>query len=144
MKKKSFKSPDYIYDFEAVAKKGIESAHNLELPNDILKAIEEESNKIQVPHVEIRGIVEISLKKPDAIDIIKNILVQVETSKSNATINVTYVGAPRYRVVVTAENFKVAEKAMNSILERIQSAVSKHHGSFNYIRQESKKTHHQG
>src|SRR5207244_3802035 len=79
-----------------------ESAHNLELTSDILKAIEEESNKIQVPHVEIRGIVEISLKKPDAIDIIKNILVQVETSKSNATVNVTYIGAPRYRVVVTA------------------------------------------
>jgi translation initiation factor 2 subunit 1 len=144
LEEKILQKYDYIYDFfEAVAKKGIESAHNLELPNDILKAIEEESNKIQVPHVEIRGIVEISLKKPDAIDIIKNILVQVETSK-NATVNVTYVGAPRYRVVVTAENFKVAEKAMNSILERIQSAVSKHHGSFNYIRQESKKTHHQG
>jgi translation initiation factor 2 subunit 1 len=145
LEEKILQKYDYIYDFfEAVAKKGIESAHNLELPSDILKAIEEESNKIQVPHVEIRGIVEISLKKPDAIDIIKNILVQVETSKSNATVNVTYVGAPRYRVVVTAENFKVAEKAMNSILERIQSAVSKHHGSFNYIRQESKKTHQQG
>ena len=145
LEEKILQKYDYIYDFfEAVAKKGIESAHNLELPSDILKAIEEESNKIQVPHVEIRGIVEISLKKPDAIDIIKNILVQVETSKSNATVNVTYVGAPRYRVVVTAENFKVAEKAMNSILERIQSAVSKHHGNFNYIRQESKKTHQQG
>ena len=133
---------DYVYDvFETVAKKGIESIQNLELPTDVLRAVEEESSKIQIPHVEIRGVMEISLKKSDGVDTITNILTSVEASKSGINVSVTYVGAPKYRIVVTAENFKVAERAMNSIIEKVRLAISKYHGTFNFIREESKRTH---
>jgi translation initiation factor 2 subunit 1 len=133
---------DYVYDvFETVAKKGIESIQNLELPDDVLKAIEEESSKIQIPHVEIRGVMEISLKKSDGVDIIRNILTAVEASKSGVNVSVIYVGAPKYRIVVTAENFKVAEKAMNNIIEKVRIAINKYNGTFNFIREESKRTH---
>ena len=133
---------DYVYDiFETVARKGTDAIQNLGLPEAAVKAIEEESSKIQVPRVEIRGILEISLKKSDGIEVIKNILSAVETSKSNANINITYIAAPRYRIVVAADNFKIAEKALNNIIEKIQTATEKHKGNFNYIRQESKKSH---
>jgi translation initiation factor 2 subunit 1 len=133
---------DYVYDvFETVAKKGLESIQNLELPTDVLRAIEEESSKIQIPHVEIRGIMEISLKKSDGVDTITNILTSVEASKSGVNVSVTYVGAPKYRIVVTAENFKVAERAMNNIIEKVRLSISKYNGTFNFIREESKRTH---
>jgi translation initiation factor 2 subunit 1 len=133
---------DYVYDiFETVARKGTDAIQNLGLPEAAVKAIEEESSKIQVPRVEIRGILEISLKKSDGIEVIKNILSAVETSKSNANINITYIAAPRYRIVVAADNFKIAEKALNNIIEKIQTGIEKHKGNFNYIRQESKKSH---
>ena len=133
---------DYVYDiFETVARKGTDAIQNLGLPEAAVKAIEEESSKIQVPRVEIRGILEISLKKSDGIEVIKNILSAVETSKSNANINITYIAAPRYRIVVAADNFKIAEKALNNIIEKIQTATEKHKGNFNYIRKESKKSH---
>jgi translation initiation factor 2 subunit 1 len=133
---------DYVYDvFETAARKGIDAIQNLDLPETVIKAIEEESSKIQIPRVEIRGILEISLKKSDGIEVIKNILSAAETSKSNAHINISYIAAPRYRIVVSADNFKVAEKALNNIVEKIRNAIEKQRGTFGYIRQESKKSH---
>jgi translation initiation factor 2 subunit 1 len=136
---------DYVYDaFEAIARKGPEAIQNLDLGQEIKDAMEEESNKIQIPQVEVRGIMEISSKKSDGIEMIKSTLAGVESSKGGAKTTVTYVGAPRYRIVVSAENFKVAEKSMNNAVEKIRSAIEKQHGAFNFAREESKKAHQAG
>jgi len=133
---------DYIYDvFEAVAKKGNTVLQKLEVTPEIAKAIEEESNKIQVPYVEVRGIMEISSKTPDGIEMIKNTLLQQESSKAGVNIGFTYIGAPKYRIVIKAENFKLAEKTINNLIEKIRSLIEKQHGVFNFTREESKKTH---
>src|SRR5919199_2352295 len=136
---------DYVYDaFEAVARKGTDAIQNIDLAPEIKLAIEGESNKIQIPQVEVRGVMEISSRKPDGIEIIKSILANAESSKGNTNTSVTYIGAPRYRIVVTAENFKIAEKTMNNTVEKIRSAVEKHHGNFSFSREESKKSHQPG
>jgi translation initiation factor 2 subunit 1 len=133
---------DYVYDiFEDVARRGPDAMAKIELPDEAKKAIEEESAKIQIPHVEVRVVMEITSKKPDGIEMIKNTLAAVESSKGGAKTEVTYIGAPKYRVVATAENFKVAEKAMNNVIEKVKSAIEKQHGTFTFTREESKKTH---
>jgi translation initiation factor 2 subunit 1 len=128
--------------FESVATKGIKDATNkLAFGEEVLKAIEEESHKIRIPQNEIRGIMEISSKKPDGIEIIKSVLIDAsEGSKANpSTISIAYIGAPRYRIAVKAENFKMAEKAMSRAVEKIQKGLEKNHGNFNFIREKSKK-----
>ena len=128
--------------FESVATKGIRDATNkLAFGEEVLKAIEEESHKIRIPQNEIRGIMEISSKKPDGIEIIKSVLIDAsEGSKANpSTISIAYIGAPRYRIAVKAENFKMAEKAMSRAVEKIQKGIEKNHGNFNFIREKSKK-----
>lgn len=134
---------DDVYTlFEAVAAKGIGDAINkLGFAEEVVKAIEEESHKIRIPQNEIRGIMEISSKKPGGIEIIKSVLIDAsEGSKANpSTINIAYVGAPRYRIGVKAESFKMAEKAMSRAIEKIQKGIEKHHGNFNFTREKSKK-----
>jgi translation initiation factor 2 subunit 1 len=133
---------DFIYDaFEAVAIKGTDVLSSLELKPEVIEAIEVESKKIQIPHIEVRAVLDIMVRKGDGIDIIKNILGSVDGSKNNSKIDITYVGAPKYRITVTAENFKIAEKALNQAIEKIKTNIEKNSGTFKFTREESKKTH---
>ena len=133
---------DYVYDaFEAISRKGLDAIENIDLSPEIKKAMEEASKRIPIPLVEISGIMEITLKKRDGIEIIKNTLANAEGTRGGASSTITYLGAPRYRIVVTAENFKVAEKYINNIVEKTRGNIEKQHGTFNFVRQDSKKSH---
>ncbi len=133
---------DYVYDaFEAVSRKGLDAVQNIELSQEIKIAIEEASKRIAIPLVEINGIMEITLKKPDGIEIIKNTLAIAEGNKGGASSAITYIGAPRYRIVVKAENFKIAEKVMNNTVEMIRANIERQRGASNYMCLDSRKSH---
>ncbi len=141
MEDKILQKYDNVYDFfEAVAKKGIDSVRNMGFSSEVVRSIEEEGNKIQIPHVEIRDILEISCIEPNGIDVIKTVLSPLETAKSNVQVRISYIGAPRYRVTVQAENFKLAEKTMNAILEKARSSIERYHSTFSFNRESSRKS----
>jgi translation initiation factor 2 subunit 1 len=137
------KNYDDVYEFfESVATKGIADTNKkLGFSEEVIKAIGEESTKIRIPQNEIRGVMEISSKKPDGIEIIKNILMDAEGEGKNdsGTVNIAYIGAPRYRIRVKARNFKTAEKTLSRAIEKIQKGIEKSQGNFNFSREESKK-----
>jgi len=132
---------DYIYDmFELVAIKGTDSIKTLDLGEQINNSIHEESLKIQIPEVEIRGILELSSKSPDGIERIRELLSSIESEKNNAKTIVSYIAAPKYRIIIKAENFKIAEKVLNGAIDKISNSVNKKGITFNFIREDSKKT----
>jgi translation initiation factor 2 subunit 1 len=131
---------DYLYDmFEAVAFKGIDSIKSLDIADEVRSAIAEESNKIQIPSVEIRGIIELNINEPQGVETIKNVLSSAELDKNNTSVEISYIAAPRYRIIAKAENYKIAEKTMNNAIEKISNSVGKKVGLFNYLREDSKK-----
>jgi translation initiation factor 2 alpha subunit (eIF-2alpha) len=95
----------------------------------------------------MRGEVDASLKQVSGDERkskIKSTLAGFESGKGGAITAVSSVGAPRYRIVVSAENFKVAEKSMNNAVEKIRTEMEKQHGAFNFTNEESKKARQSG
>jgi len=130
---------DSVYDaFIDIGRNGIESVKELKLAKKTAVAIEGICSKIKLPSVEIRGIIEIANDKSDGVEIIKKILIDV--LKKDSTINITYLGAPKYRLSITSDNFKSAEKLLKPIITEIQTNIEKKKGSFKFTREESKKT----
>ena len=134
-----FSKYDSVYDaFIEIARNGIQSVKELKIPKKTATVIEEICSKIKLPSVEIRGIMEITNSKSDGIEVIKKVL--LEELKKDSTIDITYLGAPKYRLSITSEDFKSAEKSLKPIITDIQSNVEKKKGTFKFTREESKKT----
>ena len=130
---------DSVYDaFIEIGRNGIDSVKELKIPKKTASVIEEICSKIKLPSVEIRGIMEITNAKSDGIEIIKKIL--LDELKKDSTIDITYLGAPKYRLSITSEDFKSAEKSLKPIIADIQSNIEKKKGTFKFTREESKKT----
>ena len=113
---------------------------DLEVSEKIKKTIDELCKKIKLPTVEIRGILEMTNNKADGIEIIRKILLDAIKESQNQKIKILYLGAPKYRLSIVAQDFKTAEKTLKPILEKIEKNTSKQNGTFKFSREESKKT----
>ena len=130
---------DSVYDaFMEIARNGIDTIKELKLAKKTTVAVEEICSKIKLPSVEIRGIMEITNNKSDGVEIIKKTLLDV--IKKDSAMDITYLGAPKYRISITSEDFKSAEKSLKPIIEEIQTNIEKKKGSFKFTREDSKKT----
>jgi len=131
---------DSVYDGVVdIATNGIKVFSDLKLPKKTLDLIEEISAKIKLPSVEIRGILELTDNSSNGVENIKKILQSFEKTNQNG-VTILYVGAPKYRISVTASDFKSAEKTLKPILEDIEKNTGKNKGSFKFTREESRKT----
>jgi len=136
---KIFSKYDAVYDgIVDVARNGIKVFVDLKLPKKTLDVIEAVSTKIKLPSVEIRGILELTDHSSNGVENIKNSLQGFE--KTNQSVEILYIGAPKYRISVTAPDFKSAEKTLKPILEDIEKNIGKNKGSFKFTREDSRKT----
>ena len=134
-----FAKYETVFDaFIDIARNGIDSVKELKLTKKISKPLEEICSKIKLPSVEIRGIMEVTNSNSNGIEIIKESLLQI--LEKDSKIEITYLGAPKYRLSVIAEDFKTAEKILKPIIEEIESIITKKKGTFQFTREESKKT----
>ena len=131
---------DSVYDaIIDIATKNKEALENLEITEEIKTVIEDISAKIKLPSVEIRGILELSNNKSDGVELIRKILLDIIKENNDSKIEISYIGAPKYRLKIIAQDFKTAEKILKPILEKIEKDAKKKNGIFNFTREESKK-----
>ncbi|MCK4443223.1 MAG: translation initiation factor IF-2 subunit alpha [Thermoplasmata archaeon] len=87
------------------------------------------------PEVRIDAYIEVTCPLPDGVDHIKQALLQAKKS-DHVNITVQYIGAPRYRMVVNAPDYKLAEEELQAASDRVIEYIEAHEGKAKYQRKE--------
>ena len=120
---------------EDLVRDGSNIFSDLEFSKDYINQLEKiAKDNISLPKVKIKGIMEISSMLPNGIDIIKEALFSAEkVIAPNTTVTLSYLSAPKYRIVVEAANYKEAENILKSAVDIAQDKMKKL-GTFQFIR----------
>jgi translation initiation factor 2 subunit 1 len=92
-------------------------------------------DNIQPPKVNIVGVMELTCPESDGIEAIKNALLENDSSE-RADITIRYMGAPRYRIEVSAVDYKTAEEEMKKVFQGIEAMLKKHDGTAKLVREQ--------
>ena len=123
------------HSLEEVISKGGGVLSKLNLPQSYVNSLEEVAKeKIILPKVKINGILELSSLLSNGIEIIKETLSNLDKLETaSEKILVRYAGAPKYRIIVEANDYKAAEKTLSKVSEVVQRRM-KNKGTVNLIR----------
>ena len=95
-------------------------------------------DSIVAPTVEIRGYFKLGSNAPDGVTVIKEALMRAGLVEDDeVTINVQYLGAPRYGVQVKALNYKDAEEELRKAQDRVIGYITEHEGEGSFHRTET-------
>ncbi|MBS3172280.1 translation initiation factor IF-2 subunit alpha [Candidatus Woesearchaeota archaeon] len=75
--------------------------------------------KIKPAEVEVHGVLTLKSEEPTGAEIIKKILIEAEEGE----IKITYISAPKYRIVVKASDYKTAEGILKNTQEEIITKI---------------------
>jgi translation initiation factor 2 subunit 1 len=125
--------------FEEAAIHGSEALADIDLSDEEVEAIVETAREnVSVPYVTVTGYVDLACPAPDGVDCIKEALQAAEGNgevPEEVDLEVTYVGAPEYRLRVQAPDYKMAESELEASAERATATIDDHGGTGNYHRE---------
>jgi translation initiation factor 2 subunit 1 len=114
--------------FEKVFKEGKTALTKIGVPEELATAIAEiAEERMRVPMVEVKGVVELRCMKPDGVEIIKEAFLNAKKTEKSKEVKLRFyvIAAPRYAIEVMADNYKHAEAVLERVGENIVSHVVK-------------------
>jgi translation initiation factor 2 subunit 1 len=128
-----------LYDaLEQAAKKGAAIFTDLGIKAKTAEALASiAKDKIIVKGVTIQGVFEVSAMGSSGIEEIKDLFYMARDlgDEMGSTINIYTLGAPKYRVEVTAEDYKKAELALDRVVKQTEKEWSSHEGAISFKRE---------
>jgi translation initiation factor 2 subunit 1 len=119
--------------FEDASAKGEKSLEEHGFRDTWIKSfVEVAKENIKLPEVEISGLIELSSSLPNGVNRVRDALLAAEESKY---VTVHYIGAPKYRIVVRAGDYKVAEQELKKALERATKVIDQHTDKVSFTRE---------
>jgi len=119
--------------FTEAQEKKEDAFKNIDIPAALkaeMVAIAEKN--IKTPTVEISGMVTMTCWGVEGVEDVKTVL-----SEGEKEVGVHYLGAPRYRVTLTAPNYKDGEKKLGKVVDRMKAAAQKRGCDFSFELQKS-------
>jgi len=89
---------------------------------------------VKIPRVTVSGTLVLTSSKPDGVNIIRRALRSAEPKIPGVDIELTYLGAPNYRIKVTAGNYKAAEKAIEKAASAAIGVIERAGGEGRFVR----------
>jgi len=102
---------------EKTAKDGVNVLLELGIENELAVTLEGiAKEKIQISLVSVKGILELQNPKPKGVLIIKETLKHAQEvgESEDADVTIYLVSPPKYRIVVSAEDYKIAESVLET------------------------------
>ncbi|MFW5638267.1 MAG: translation initiation factor IF-2 subunit alpha [Methanoculleus sp.] len=123
--------------FEDMVTTDGEAAGRLDLDERIRESLVSVArDNVKIPRVTITGYLEMVSPRPDGVNVIRRALRSAQPKIENVEIDLIYVGAPRYRIKVTAPDYKAAERAIEKASNAAIGVVERAGGSGKFIRRQ--------
>ncbi|WP_336345105.1 translation initiation factor IF-2 subunit alpha [Halalkalicoccus ordinarius] len=125
--------------FEQAAIHGPSALSETDLSDEEAEAIVETAREnVSVPYVTVTGYVDLVCSTDEGVDAVKEALRAAEGNgevSDEIDLEVTYVGAPEYRIRVQAPNYKTAESELEKSAQRASEAIAALGGSGSFHRE---------
>lgn len=116
-----------------VAEKGPEPLEQFKFPKALQNELVEIAQKnIKKQIVTLSGIINLTCYGGDGASFIKEALTDVSKGKE---ATVTYLGAPRYKLIITDADYKSGEKKLSQRLDFLEEFAKKHGCTFEFERE---------
>ncbi|AFZ72033.1 translation initiation factor IF-2 subunit alpha [Natronobacterium gregoryi] len=125
--------------FKQAAIHGDEALEDADLESDVCDSIVETAREnVSVPYVNVTGYVDLENPSPSGVDGIREALTAAGGNgdvPAEVDLEVSYVGAPEYRIKVQAPNYKTAESQLEESADRAIAAIENEGGEGEYHRE---------
>lgn len=101
------------------------------IPQKYHKYLEEAvKDKAKPSKVKIESVISLTSEAPDGIEVVKKVLKEAEkkAKEKEQELEITYISAPKYRMVLTTQDYKTGEITMQQINENILKHIKKEGG----------------
>lgn len=94
------------------------------------------AENVKPSKVTISGLLYLTSSNPDGVNVIRRALRSAQPKVEGADIELNYIGAPKYRVKVTAPDYKSAEKAIEKAASAAIGVLERSGGTGEFVRKQ--------
>ncbi len=128
--------------FEKSRLSGISTLTQIGVGKDVAEMIKKVAEEnLKKPQVEISGFIDLTCSRPDGIDYIRKALLGAgEADGEDVSVDISYTGAPRYRIHVIAPDYKKAESILKKSAQSAIKIIEKADGTGKFYRYSEQNT----